>query len=266
MFFLVGTLLGCATTTPAHKFSNRAKNFGFESAVLKTKYFHHQLYLNQNNNKEILHVYLDGDGSPWIKNNLIASDPTSRNPLILKLMSQDDASAMMLGRPCYHGVGDPIGCHSRFWTSHRYSEKIVKSMVAALKQWTANRTYQKIVLIGYSGGGALAMLMAPYIDNIAMIVTIAANLNVSQWNTSHGYPPFKNSLNPADFIDTFRDIKQMHLAGAKDDVVPLSIIRDFATKSGRSKFIEYPEFDHICCWVDSWPKILTEIASEQFYF
>ena len=109
------------------------------------------------------------------------------------------------------------------------------------------------------------MLMAPYIENIDLIVTIAANLDVSKWNASHGYPPFKNSLNPADSIDAFRNIKQMHLAGAKDEVIPLSIIRDFATASGRSKFIEYPEFDHTCCWVDAWPKILNEITTEQSF-
>lgn len=94
-------LAGC--TTPSERFASAAANFGFYGFSLNSGIFDHQFYTNakatQYINEEVLHVYLDGDGTPWEKHQWIADDPTSRNPMILELMRQDKETAIFLGWP-----------------------------------------------------------------------------------------------------------------------------------------------------------------------
>lgn len=253
-------LSGC--TTPAQRYDDYAASLGFNSELVETARFRHRIYSNVRDGRNTLHVYLDGDGTPWVRGRWIASDPTARNPLILDLMRLDKSPAIMLGRPCYHGVGRSSVCHPRFWTSHRYSEEVVDSMAKALKAWLKDNDVQRIVLVGYSGGGVLAMLLAPRIErHVALLVTIAANLDIDAWNAYHGYPPFEGSLNPADDLESLPDIEQLHLAGGEDEIVPAFIVSEFAARGRRSRTIEYQEFDHGCCWVDIWPEVLSRMPA-----
>lgn len=257
---LAGVLFGCAP--PAQRFEEHAGNLGFSSELIETQYFNHRIYFNGQQSGGILHVYLDGDGTPW-RRRRVAEDPTSRNPLILELMKQDSAPAIMLGRPCYHAAGPEEACHFRYWTSHRYAKDAVNSLVQALRQWVAIHGAHNIVLIGYSGGGALAALMAPRIPEVALIVTVAGNLDVAGWNALHGYPPFNDSLNPLDYATAISHIRQIHFSGGEDRIVPISLIRNFAAKSAQARIVEYPDFDHVCCWLDEWRAILIQLSSEQ---
>ena len=78
----------------------------------------------------MLHVYLDGDGTPML-GSYPAADPTPRDPLVLDLMALDSTPSIYVGRPCYHGLsGAP--CSPSLWTSGRYSEPVVASMAAGI--------------------------------------------------------------------------------------------------------------------------------------
>lgn len=252
------TLTACAT--PSEHFATVAKASGFKGVSLNTGRFDHQLYMNaqalHHVNSDRLHVYLDGDGMPWEQHRWISDDPTSRNPIILELMRQDTAPAILIGRPCYHGFSKSQFCNSKYWTSHRYSKEVVNSMVQALQQWLLQNNYRKIVLIGFSGGGTLAVLMAPELSGIKTVITIAANLNIDAWTAYHHYLPLTESLNPAKLAFD-APFKQIHLAGLEDKVVPASLIKAFAGKQTNATFIAYPNFDHHCCWVKAWPAILS---------
>lgn len=258
LFTLCLVMLGCAT--PSQRFSEYARSQGFSPGLVKTAQFQHRLFMNRQTSPGTVHVYLDGDGTPWIRRHWIAEDPTSRNPLILDLMKQDHASSVLLGRPCYHGVGRPDRCEKRWWTSHRYAQQVVDSMLEALETWLADKNVSRIVLIGFSGGGALAMLMAPHINQLAWVVTIAGNLNVAAWAAMHDYTPLTGSLNPADYMDAYQQIRQLHLAARDDAVVPAALIKAFATDSGDAQLIVYPKFNHVCCWETVWPEILGKIS------
>lgn len=111
-----------------------------------------------------MHIYLDGDGTPWRTETRIADDPMSRNPLILEMMAKDPAAAVLLGRPCYNGLNMSPLCNESLWTSHRYASEVVASMNAAIQQWMSSKKINKIVLIGYSGGGILATLLASRLE------------------------------------------------------------------------------------------------------
>jgi len=251
LLFICNFLYGCAT--PSERFNQKAVNLGFKSQIVETDQFQHQIYLSKHIKKtSVLNVYIDGDGTPWERNRWIADDPTARNPLILRLMKQDETPSILLGRPCYYGLSLARGCDNKFWTSHRYSKQVVDSMAEALNNWLDQYDYKDIVIIGYSGGGAIAILMADKIKQLSTVVTVSANLDVAQWSEFHGYSPLKQSLNPADQTELNAKIKQVHFAGKEDEVVPAFIIKEYAEKQINAKYYEFPGKDHACCWDDDW--------------
>jgi hypothetical protein len=256
---LLSAMLLAACASPAEHFSTRAKKLGFAESEIYSGQFRHRIFTRivsqKTTSNKVLHVYLDGDGTPWQHHQWPAKDPTSRNTIILELMSQDNASAMLLGRPCYHGFNKSSFCNDKFWTSHRYSETVVSSMSTALKKWVEKSDFKKVVLIGYSGGGTLAMLIAQQLPNVAVVVTIAANLDVDAWSAYHHSLPLTDSLNPLK-LSLSSSVKQIHLAGMQDRVVPADLVKAFAEKQENSRFIAYPDFNHHCCWVQEWRTIL----------
>ncbi len=258
IFLIAACCLLFSCATPSEKFVTKAIEFEFNSAIVNSGHFQHRIFFNQlltSPEKKIVHVYLDGDGTPWEKHRWVTDDPTARNPIILEMMVQDSSPAVLLGRPCYYGLGGGKPCRSKFWTSHRYSPEIVSSMVKALVFWLEKHDFNKIILIGYSGGGALAMLMAPKINQLETVVTIAANLDIDAWVQLHRYSPLSGSLNPAELTISDK-IKLIHLIGGQDRVAPVSIIKKIAKNNNHSIFIEFPQFDHFCCWVKEWPHVL----------
>lgn len=251
---------GCST--PSEKFAHYAEEQGLLTETVQTQLFEHQFFVNKlaqlSINRDELHVYLDGDGTPWRNHYRIADDPTSRNPLILELMQQDLTPSLMLGRPCYHQLKPLPECLSKYWTSHRYSTEIVNSMVKALNSWLQNHDYNKVILIGFSGGGALAVLMAPEVPKVSKVITIAANLDVAAWSRYHGFEPLDQSLNPAE-LDPYSQIEQIHLVGTDDEMVPPVTITKFIEKNDTALVIRYPGYEHLCCWADDWQGVLHKV-------
>jgi esterase/lipase len=115
------------------------------------------------------------------------------------------------------------------------------------------------VLIGHSGGGVLAMLLAPRIPNVKMVVTIAANLDIDRWTQYHGYSPLLSSLNPATQAPLPDNIVQLHLVGESDSNVPIQLVRPVIDKQSNAQLLHYPGYDHTCCWTESWPSILDRL-------
>lgn len=265
LLLLVSYLMLFSCATPTEKYIRTANEMGFREIIVDSGQFHHRIYANntalQQSGSPVIHVYLDGDGTPWEKHRWITDDPTPRNHLVLRMMQQDQAPAILLSRPCYSGFSRSVACHNKNWTSHRYSQEVVASMNKVLNAWILSRLYKKVVLIGYSGGGVLAMLMAPAIKTVDAVITVAANLDVVAWSRLHGYSPLSGSLNPAEFALS-KDIKQFHLSGGLDDVVPESIVKKIAKKNSRAIFMSFAEYNHHCCWDDDWSRVLNKILPD----
>ena len=205
----------------------------------------------------MLHVYLDGDGTPWA-GATPAADPTPRHPLVLELMRLDEDASLYLGRPCYHGLAGDPGCTPALWTSDRYSDAVVSSMAAALRTHLASRGVDRLAFIGYSGGGTLAMLLAPRFGETAAVVTVAANLDTEAWTAHHRYVRLTGSLNPAAQPSLLPHVYQRHYVGARDRVVPPQTLSGRAVD--RAALVVVPEFDHVCCWPRLWPSVLADLA------
>lgn len=203
----------------------------------------------------VVHIYIEGDGQPFVTPNRVARDPSPRQSYALKLMEQDEHPAIVLGRPCYHGLVSDASCNPLYWTTQRYAPSVVNSMVAAAQKMSLGRD---IVLIGYSGGGNLAMLMAPKLSNVLGVITIAANLDVKAWTQHHGYTRLTGSLNAADYLSSTLTIGQHHFAGAEDTRVPPTIIQALIPQLPENSVQIMPKFDHDCCWAKHWPRLLAE--------
>jgi predicted esterase len=117
----------------------------------------------------------------------------------------------------------------------------------------------QVVLIGFSGGGALAILMASKIKKLEKIVTVNANLDTSAWTDYHAYTRLSGSLNPINYLESNKGIKQLHLLGERDKNVPHKLWRD-KLEAANSTIISHPNFTHHCCWSSIWPQVLTSIA------
>ena len=208
---------------------------------------------------EYLHVYIEGDGVPWSKTTVIASDPTSAYVLMLDLMALDKSDSVYIGRPCYNGTAFGPECDNRMWTSARYSTKVVDAMASALIQYMSKRDYRYIRLFGHSGGGTLAMLLAERFEQVTDVVTIAGNLNISAWTNHHGYTPLYSSLNPSDQPALGQGVRQWHWMGGRDVVIPPVLIVPFIQSQANAFGSSVANYSHNCCWQTIWPQVLGKI-------
>ncbi len=249
-----------ACQSPHQVFDEAAANHGFQRLRVEGRGFDHIVFRKEGAPGP-LHVYLASDGRPWLRRQLPAGDPTSRDPIILDLMAQDPAASLLLGRPCYHGLQDAPPCDPALWTGRRFAPEVVVSLAAALRRVEAGRR-RPLVLIGHSGGGVLAMLLAARLPETQAVITIAAPLDHAAWTAYHGYLPLEGSLNPAVAPPLPGDIQQLHLAGEQDTVVPPALTAAALATIGAPPPLVFADFDHQRGWASVWPAVLTCLAGQ----
>lgn len=207
----------------------------------------------------VLTIYMEGDGLAWIASDMPSSDPTPVQPVALRMaLSQPDGDAAYLARPCQYTGPNARNCSRTYWTGKRFAPDVVESMNAAvsmLKQRAGARTVQ---LVGYSGGAAIALLIAARRPDVARVVTAAGNLDTDAWTTYHRITPLAGSINPALEHERLRTVSQLHLSGARDSTVPPQIARSYAAHFAPNerpitKILE--DYDHRCCWAENWRTI-----------
>ena len=205
-----------------------------------------------------LHVYIEGDGIPWY-GNFPSADPTPHNTLALRLASLDPSDIAYVGRPCYFGIANAEECHPRYWTSHRYGEEVLRSMASAIQQIRHPR-HQEVLLIGHSGGGALVALLEPRLEGVVGVITIGANLDIERWAQHHHYDPLTGSLNPVEQTRD-PDIPHLQLVGGSDKTVPAYSGDNYSRIQPNVELVVFDDFDHVCCWEEQWPVILSEFSA-----
>lgn len=246
---------------PAHQqVDHTARLSGFERALVDGRSFRHVVYKkNAAGSAAPLHVYIEGDGISWRTRYIISSDPTPRNPLMLRLMALDQNASVYVGRPCYLGQVSDAVCDSDDWTYGRFSADVVDSMAQVIRDQSAD--YPSIVLIGHSGGGALALLLSERLDKTRAVITVAGNLDVAAWTEHHQYTPLYNSIDPASRPALPAYIRQLHLLGGRDDVIPPSLVSDWLVRQPTAEIWRFDQYTHSCCWDQQWPRVLTWMDS-----
>ncbi len=265
MVVILLALVSAACTTPAARNDSFAAASGFTRQIVTGTDFSHLVFMAGNHadarrGKSVWHVYIEGDGTPWVRRHVVATDPTPAEPLMLRLMTQDPRPAIYLGRPCYHGMLRDAACNPWLWTYGRYSEQVVASMSAALASLTTDNAITSLVLIGHSGGGTLAMLLAERVPQTRLVVTLAGNLDMDAWTARHGYTKLVGSLNPARRPPLPRHIDQLHYVGRDDGNVPPEMLSAAADRQKNAKVFVLDGLGHEHGWGDHWAKILHTIG------
>lgn len=204
-----------------------------------------------------MHVYIEGDGTPYLDRGTVATDPTPRVPLALYLMRLDPSPSLYLGRPCYFGLAEDPGCGARYWTLKRFAPEVVQSLAAALEFEISGGAPRHVTLIGHSGGATLALLVADRVPEVERVITIAGNLDVAAWAQLHHYSPLRGSLDPVTIGPRRPTLELIHLAGSDDRNTPAWMIEAAAARVG-GRVSVIAGFDHECCWERVWPALLDE--------
>jgi dienelactone hydrolase len=255
------TISGCAA--PAQRAQRLAQQQGLAPVLLQGKRFKHHGFAAIRGERDLLVLFIEGDGSPWLAGGRrIAADPTPRVPLALGLAAATPGSILYLGRPCYLESVMPPECSPDLWTAKRYSEEVVASMSAAARAFVTEHHFERVLLVGYSGGGTLAALMARDLPGVVGLVTVAGNLDPDAWAQLHGYLPLQGSLNPALERPLPASLPQWYLVGQRDTNVPPAATARYMARVAPERVWSYPSFDHACCWVAEWPAVFARVSAE----
>ncbi len=262
-------LSGCAAPSPQARSAGIvawAAGQGWQARVLSGSRFDIQAFAPTGlPATERLTVYIEGDGLAWLDRHTPSFAPTPSDPVGLRLaMADAGARAVYLARPCQYTQGAAFkGCDNRYWGSHRFAPDVIEAMDHAVDGLKREHGATELVLVGYSGGAAVAALLAARRSDVAALVTVAGVLDTERWTRGQRVSPLHGSLNPRDVSEHLSHIPQWHFVGEKDAVVPAGVLVGFLDGLARSGVRNAPTpvvhsvpgFDHGCCWAAAWPQL-----------
>lgn len=226
----------------------------FKPIQLHTSKFTLQGFIQQRNSQNI-HIYIEGDGLAWADLYEISDDPTPKDPLALRLAFEDNTSntVLYLARPCQYLKTS--SCDPYYWTFGRFDPVIIDAFNEALNQVKKALHASNFALLGYSGGGAVALLVAAHRHDVKEVVTFAGTLDPDRWASLHDYTPLQGSLKPTSFTDKLKHIPQTHYIGKDDDEMPPQVSQSYLKyfkDAQHIKIIEVPHVNHWEGWIDFW--------------
>lgn len=220
--------------------------------------------VHRHNPQTPLRVYIEGDGFAWVTRSRPSPDPTPRTPLALYLAEQDirantAQNIAWIARPCqYIMLSDPKQrCAKKYWTSSRLAPEVIEALDAAVSDLKRRTQASTVELVGYSGGGGAAVLVAARRTDVVRLRTVAGNIDLGAFVRQHRVSSMQGSLNPLSVVSKVAHIPQLHFVGAKDKIVPPIVSETFVQKVGRAaRRIIVPDVDHGRRWIASWPRLL----------
>ena len=251
---------GCAhvltPALPAHEIAERG---GFTKTIIQASPFNLTAFYRIRQPGHPLVVYIEGDGRAWKTRTRLSDDPTPRQSLVLSLSASDpSANVAYLARPCQYSGREDKACHSAYWSNKRFSETVIKSMNKAVSFLTNKANAPSVELIGYSGGGGVAVLLAARRSDVSGIRTLAGNLNHILLSQHHRIGVLDGSLNPADYAQQINNIPQHHYVGKKDRTIPPLIAKSYIDRSTNDRCIQVDILEnvsHRSGWLERWEKL-----------
>ncbi|OOZ12972.1 hypothetical protein BOW25_06230 [Solemya velum gill symbiont] len=234
-----------------------AASQGWESALLRAEGLPMVAFSpRQLHSTKRLFIYIEGDGKAWRTRTLSSDNPTPANPLGLKLaLAHLGNNAVYLGRPC-QTIFDRHACNPELWLGGRFSETAIRATSQAIGTLKQRFQAEELVLVGYSGGGAVAALVAARRNDVAGLISVAGNLDHRTWTQYHGVTTLSRSLNPMDYTEKLKPVRQFHFFGTEDKTVPPAVAQSFQTHFERPVIYPVAGNTHSCCWIEQWPELL----------
>lgn len=206
-------------------------------------------------------VYIEGDGIAWVSPRTKSLDPTPKNPVALHLAAMDKAeNVVWLARPCqYSGWNGQGPCPDTYWTGGRTAPEVLSAYHEALDNIKNMYEITGFDLVGYSGGAAVAALIAAQRTDVLSLRTVAGNLDYATFSQIHNVSPLKDSLDPVTVAAQLARMPQRHFIGGQDDIVPPAIFNSWKQASGKTDCVRpvlIEQNDHESGWVEKWPELL----------
>lgn len=261
--FLFGTA-GCAVLSSPDTPGNlqdilgKAREHGFVQQSIQAGAFRLAGYVRHSDTPaDIFTLYIEGDGAPWPTPFSPPNDPTPLSPTALEMALADPGAAVAyMARPCQYLTADALRqCDSAWWTERRFAPEVVAAYDEVVDQLKSKFLARYIRLVGYSGGGVMAVLLAAQRKDIESVLTVAAPLSVGEWVAWHGASSLMGSLDPALLGTDTHLPPSVHFVGGNDKTVPVPVVESFVRHMGGWVVI-VPGFDHECCWARDWAKLL----------
>jgi len=211
---------------------------------------------------DTINIYIEGDGLAWLSKYKVSPNPTPTEPLMLELASRDRSpNVIYMARPCqYTGWIKEGYCSSIYWTGGRTAPEVIKSFQSALDQIKMKYGNKDFYLTGYSGGAAVAAILAANRDDVKALRTIAGNLDYQTFTNYHKVSPLYASMDPINFAYEIRNIPQLHLVGGSDKIVPEIIFDSWAKTSDNPQCVKdyvVAGVTHEDGWLDEWNRLQT---------
>lgn len=268
ILFFVIFVFGCSSSSIIEHYDhvlskNGMVRYEYEQGDFGVAYFLKETLDKRN---ETIHIYIEGDGRAWLNKFSISDNPTPFNSVVVKMALDDtNHNVAIIGRPCqYFNLYRDGWCNNEYWSYSRYSDEVVNAISEVIDEILQKLEGEKQVgLIGFSGGGTIASLVAPRRDDVSWLITVAANLDHKLWTEIHGVTPLTNSMNLLEVTDQLEVVPQVHFVGSNDTVVPKDVVLSLVDKYDTIvPVITVEGFSHQCCWGQDW-KILLKQALER---
>ncbi len=255
------TIVGCSGHSPEATAEKISQLGGLKATEIKGGEFVLRVYYRFDRPGALLRIYIEGDGRAWLSRTRASRNPSPKNPVALQLAARDiGENVMYIARPCqYVSFEKNPKCEYPYWTHKRFAPEIIDSVSAVINIGKIKARANQLEIIGFSGGGAVALLAASRRSDVRSIRTIAGNLDHKVWTKHHQIDPLNGSLNPADFAERVANIPQIHFIGDQDKIIGHYVAESFRGKAGRSDCIEIQTVtgaSHSDGWQQAWPKII----------
>jgi len=234
-----------------------AEHAGWHQKIVPAEPFDLAAFIpGQFEKNDTLIIYIEGDGLAWINRSTPSSDPTPTHPVALQLALHESEPAAYLARPCQYVRGKHWhNCSTKYWTSHRFASEVIEAENSAIGRLKQQFGASRLILVGYSGGGTVAALIAAKRSDVVRLITVAGNLDTAAWARLHRISSLTGSLNPADFWRSLQKIPQTHYVGQQDRIVPPAVVQSYAAHfppKHQPVIVVLPGFDHHRYWLKVW--------------
>ncbi len=261
LLVIFALLVGCAAaTTKWSTLTQKGSTYEFYPVNFKTANFSLAGLLKgeKGHSKELI-VYLEGDGRGVVRGR-VTQDPTPSKAMGFELARSDPAPMVLyLARIGQFQPSETGDNYKAYWSNKRLSKEAVEAASQAIDQAKAKLGATRLHLIGYSGGGGLAILLAEQRNDVATITTVAGLLDTVWWVEEKNYQPLTGSLNPADQVALTSATPQVHFYGIDDIIIPPNMSAHFRTLAPFTSFsrVEVPT-NHWNAWPELWPNLLEQ--------
>ena len=214
---LLFILPGCTSFAPSPD--------NFKKTQIETEYFTFSVWEKDTLQKgQTLRLYIEGDGTP---------NPTDK---IALYYAQNDPSdnVIYIARPCQWSKDKICKTKPEIYKNQRFHPEVLREIEELVTYLIRKHKAKDVELIGYDGGGLVAMEIATHIQT-SQVITIAGILDLKSYIYNNELQEMPDAFNPADKISVLADVKQIHYVGTKDEVTPARVAERFVAKMNNPK-------------------------------